>query len=41
MKTNFAAAAIAATYLAVSAQGQNIMRFLQDDTCEPQAEATF
>lgn len=40
MKTNFATAAIAATYLAISAQGQNMFRFLQDDTCEPEAQAT-
>ena len=40
MKSNFATAAIAATYLAISAQGQNLFRFL-DDTCEPEATATF
>ena len=33
MKTNFATAAIAATYLAISAHAQNLPRFL-DDTCE-------
>ena len=41
MKTYFATAAIAATYLAISAQGQNEFRLLQDNTCEPEAEATF
>jgi len=39
MKANFATAAIAATYLALSAQGQNFFRFL-DDTCEVEAKAT-
>ena len=41
MKTNFATAAIAATYLAISAHGQNFFRFLQDDTCEVEAAATY
>jgi len=42
MKTSFATAAIAATYLAISAQGQNFFRFLQQaDTCEAEAAATF
>jgi hypothetical protein len=41
MKTNFATATIAATYLAISAHGQNFFRFLQDDTCEIEAAATY
>jgi len=42
MKANFATAAIAATYLAISAQGQNFLRYLQqNETCEPEAEASF
>ena len=41
MKANFATAAIVVTYLAISAQGQNLFRFLQDDTCKPVAEANF
>ena len=40
MKTNFATAAIAATYLAVSAQAQNLPRFL-DDSCEVENTAYY
>lgn len=40
MKTNFATAAIAATYLAISAHAQNLPRFL-DDTCEVEDIATY
>ena len=38
MKANFATAVIAATYLAISAQGQDFQRYLQqNETCEPEA----
>ena len=40
MKTNFASAAIAATYLAIGAHAQNLPRFL-DDTCEVEDIATY
>ena len=40
MKTNFATAAIAATYIAISVQGQNLPRFL-DDTCAVETIATM
>jgi len=39
MKTSFATAAIAATYIAISVQGQNMPRFL-NDTCEVETIAT-
>jgi hypothetical protein len=41
MKTSFTLATVAAVYLAMSAEGQNFPRFLQDDTCQPQDTATF
>ena len=40
MKTNFTTAAIAATFLAMSAEGQNLPRLLQDDTCPPEDQAS-
>jgi len=40
MKTNFATAAIAATYIAISVQGQNLPRFL-DDTCAVETNASM
>ena len=41
MKTSFTLAVIAATYLAMSVEGQNLPRYLQDDTCQPQDTATY
>jgi hypothetical protein len=41
MKTNFTTAVIAATYLAMSVEGQNFPRLLQDNTCQPQDIASL
>ena len=40
MKTSFTLATVAAVYLAMSAEGQNLPRFLCD-TCHPQDTATY